>query len=268
MRILAALAIVGLLVSPAWADLTPSSLTPVAATGMDRLDGQGTVGPSGPGGLYLSYQVSILPSGTGSVTFAFHWPYATAVHAVQLHSALQYDNSEVAITGTTAVGIFTAADNFPGGVTWTGTGLNPSAGTWQVGDVLGPGVPLWCNAPFPPALSMVSGSGIYPFMKVDFHVKGPDPADSFLDLIVPSAALLFWMSPSATGATYWTGGGIGYSFTTYTTTYTSGGITFTNTHTNTYYACHGVDVVPEPGSLGLLLAGAACIGGGIWRRRR
>ena len=68
MRILTVLAIVGLLVSPALADLTPSSLTPMAATGLDRISGSGTVGPYGGGGIYFSYQTYILPSGNGSVT--------------------------------------------------------------------------------------------------------------------------------------------------------------------------------------------------------
>lgn len=270
MRILAALAIVGLLVSPAWADLTPSSLTPMAATGLDRLEGQGTVGPfAPPSGIYFSYQVSILPSGTGSVTFAFHWPYATTVYAVQMHSALLYDNNEVAITSTTAQGLFAVGNNnFPSATSWAGTGLNPTAGTWVVGDVLGTGVPLWCN-PMPtgtagliPPAPPIAGSGVYPFMKVDFHVKDFDPGDSLLDVMLPSAALLFWLSPSAT-ATYWTAGS-GLMWTTTTTTTPTYGGTVTHQHS----AMYGIDVVPEPGSLGLLLAGAACISGGILRRRR
>ena len=263
MRILAILAVVGLLASPALAGLTPSSLTPTAATGMQPLtEGQGCVGPYANGNLYMSYQTYILPSGTGSVTFAFHWPFGGApVHAIQLWSSLLYDNSEITITGTTPVGIFTAADNFPGATTWTNT-FNPTSGTWKIGDVLGTGVPLWCNAAFPPATATVGGSGIYPFMKVDFHVKGPCPGDGLLDLVVPSAAMLFWSTPNGTAGTWWTGGGIMYTYFTYTTP------TYGHTYTGSSYACWGVDVVPEPGSLGLLLAGAACIGGGILRRRR
>ena len=249
------LAVVGLMTASASADLTPSTFNPTAKT-LTHSSAHSVGVYGGPGVLYSNFKATYVTSDTFSLTFAFHWPYSGFVYGLQLQSSLVWDNSELEIVGVgpPLTGPFvdngatggTASPknyNYPAGSTWW---AGPSSGTLQVGDVLGTGVPLWIN-PAPPGVATISGSGIYPFMKVDFHVKGVIP-DSFMDVYIASAALIFW-DATAPG-TWWTGGAIAAP---------------------TPYGAptsFGMGVIPEPASMSLLALGLVSLGAGVWRRRR
>lgn len=250
-------------VVPAMADLDPSAYTPQyrdmgPASGHTIAIYNGFIHRGGASGYPASQTTPLVPSpglwsgtwgplctsDTVHLTFAFHWvfgPVGSPVFAKQFQFSWLWDNSEVetlAMYG--APGIFNGANNFSAlpSTWWAG----PSAGTFKVGDVLGTGVPLWCNplASTGPGRT-ITWSGIYPFMQVDLHIKGQVPYDALWDVLCPSAALLF----TTVGGTtlWWTGGVLG---------------------TWTY----GANFVPEPASLSLLGISALAIGGGIWRRRR
>lgn len=250
-KLVLSLALVGMIAAPALADLTPSAYTNPQAANLQYAGGH-SVGVYAPGtspGIYLDFKTAATTSDYGAVTFAFHWPYATPVSVVQMWSSLVWDNSEIAIVNTSVAGPFTVS-NYWGPTTWASAG-NPSSGTLVLGDVLGTGIPLWCNPegsvhtglsggqPF--TKYVVEGSGIYPFMVVDFHVKGVNP-DSYLDLLIGSAALLFRFSSASTGL-WWSGGEIGAP-------------------------TYGMGIIPEPASLSLLGLGLVSVGAGVWRRRR
>jgi hypothetical protein len=252
------LAIMALMAVPATADLSPSTLTPSLNTGLQST-GQGTVGIYATGGgIYLDYKTYAEASDLIHLTFAFHWPYVTNVYGVQAQFSFVWDNSEVEVLGMLPAGGFGPSNFSAISATWW---MGPSSGTLQVGDVLGTGVPLWTNpvgstyttyyggqiTPGDTRIQLthmqVVGSGIYPFMQVDLHVKDyMVPADSFLDAFVGSFALLFLVTPFSPG-TWWTGGAIGAP-------------------------SYGMGVIPEPASLTLLGLGLASIGAGVWRRRR
>jgi hypothetical protein len=258
-KALGILAVLGLVATPVMADLMPSGISPVSKSLTPTPGGHGTVGPYRPiyytgygtyMGIYGDSKIPANPSDLVTVTFAFHWPFQTAVYGLQLWSSLVYDHNEVSIVSVTPVGLFAGDNNYTGtahltGSTiitltpdWQGPGFNPSSGTLQVGDVLGTGIPMWQN---PQAgITTVSGSGFYPFMQVVMHVKNPI-LDSTPDVLIGSLAMLFWTQAGTT--VWWTGGYIGSpSF--------------------------GEDIIPEPASLSLLGVGVVAIGAGVWRRRR
>jgi hypothetical protein len=228
---------------------TPSSYVPQQATSLTPT-GEGTVGvyATYPGpGIYLDILTLAYPSDNFVVPFAFHWPYATPVYVIQIWHQFAYDNSEVKVLSMVPAGPFVGANNFPGPTTWSAWDF--SEGTWYVGDVLGTGVPLWCNPPsehLPLSTTnmgkfTVTGSGIYPFMSVSVHIKSA-PSDAYLDMWVNQFALLFKFSSGDPG-TWWTAGALG---------------------TPTY----GIGFIPEPASLSLLGLGLISVGAGVWRRRR
>lgn len=247
MRVVLGLLLVGLIAAPAMADLTPSQYNPTLAQNLTPT-GEGTVGVyDGAGGIFLDYKNAAVASDYFVVPFAFHWPYATPIQAIQVWHQIAFDNTEIAIISSAPMGGLTGANNFPGPTTWAG--FNVSTGTWYVGDVLGTGVPLWNNPPDihqPLSTTIdgkldVAGSGIYPFVQYEVHVKEV-VNDSYMDLWVNQFAMLFKFS-SADPGTWWTGGAIG---------------------SPTY----GVGFIPEPASLSLLGVGLLSVGAGVWRRRR
>ena len=187
------------------------------------------------------------------------------------------------LTGPFAGGV----NNFPTPTSWSGTGLNQSAGMITVGDVMGTGTPLWSNPnlfyaqytthtpgtmTFTTTLSnymvpLVS-SNIYPFMQIQFHVKDATTyLGSGLDLFFNYATALIWLAPSACGTgappgcgtTYWYGGGMLVDSCTYHTTYSA---------YVEYGGNFGLKIIPEPASLSLLGLGLVSVGAGVWRRRR
>lgn len=247
-KLMALVAVLGLAATPAFAGLTPSSYSPVQAnlthTGGHTVGIYGYFTGYGPG---IYSNISFYPTGTAtySVSFAFHWPYSTPVTGIQMWSQLGWDNDEIQIMNVSApmnggsAGLFgwnnTTALNYPTGSFWSGATLT---GTIVVGDVYGTGTPLWANPAFTTA--WITGSGIYPFMKVDFRSRGASDNAGFLDLFIGEAALLF--DVSGVGH-YWTGGAINST-------------------------SYGINVLPEPASLSLLAIGLATTGFGVWRRRR
>jgi hypothetical protein len=253
-KALGILAVLGLVAAPVMADLMPSDLTPQYKSLNPIPGGHGSVFPgyytAGSSFVYVygaNSEIYAEPSDLITVTFAFHWPYATGVTGIQFQSSLVYDNNEVAVVSTAppVKGPFAGkVNNYPPPTT-TGTHFawsqgNPSAGTWTVGDVLGTGVPLFIGHPSTGSVA-ISGSGIYPFMQVVLHVKDDVRVDGMADIVIGSAALLFWFPGGPT--TYWTSGG---------------GMT----------PSWGEDIIPEPASLSLLGVGVVAIGAGVWRRRR
>ena len=234
------LTLVGLIATPAVADLTPSAYEPTL--GNLTPTGEGTVGvynphPYTPGLYYWTWKCPYTTSDIFHVSFGFHWPFLTSVHVEQAWFGLSYDNSEVTILNMVGAGNFAGgANNFPPPTMWSGPTLNPSFGTVQIGDVLGTGVPLWAN---PGALShWIGGSDVWNFVGMDVHVKDVNP-DSLVDLLCPSFALLYRTSTTATQV-WWTGGVVGENH-------------------------YGMGVVPEAGSLALLGLGIAALSMG-WQR--
>ena len=271
-KVLLALALVGLIAAPAMAGLVPpANMSPQQA----NLQGSGghTVGiynydPTYGPGILLDFKITDLRnSDVFTVTFAFHWPYATYVYGVQLQHNIVWDHSELGILSMNPTPFGAAGPAQPVGwggnqnyppatgfdtVTtygtvhvsgWDDIDANITSGLVALGDVFGTGVPLWNNvSAFPPSGSFISGSMIVPFMQVQFHVKDV-VADSFLDLFVSEAALLWFYSPTGAAGTWWTGGAIGTPF-------------------------YGMGLVPEPASISLLVGGFLALGAGVYRRRR
>jgi hypothetical protein len=241
-------AVLGLAALPAFADLAPSALSPLAdSTAISN--GSHTTGPYVGGTIPGDVVIDSTSTTTFSVTFAFHWPYNPSQtlgirYAAQLWSSLVWDSDEIQITDvTTAPGPFfgdtnsgTAADNNYNAATFWPTVVNQ--GVRQAGDVLGTGVPLWQNANTFQTLD--TPSAVFPFLKVDFNVFNPVD-DGNLDIVIGSAAMLYLYTGAA--GTFWTGGGIGETF-------------------------FGFEVLPEPASLALLGLGIASTSIGVWRRRR
>jgi hypothetical protein len=226
-------------------------------------------------GIYGQSQIVANRSDIVTVTFAFHWPFTENVIGRQLWTSLQWDNSEVEVLSVTPVGIFGGSNIYTtqhtivvttpigysahtslSGSTFVTTGttvltsfLFPdpfwggnSSGTITVGDVLGTELtsyPLWQN---PTGITtFVGGSSFFPFMQVRMHVKDPDFLDGAPDIIIKSAALLFYRFGFS--GLWFTGGGLGQT-------------------------SWGEDIIPEPASLSLLGVGMVAIGAGVWRRRR
>jgi hypothetical protein len=235
-----ALALVGLVASPALADLGPSQYTPTLAN-LGAQSGH-TVGVwDGGSGIYTNIIQPANVSDVFTVEFAFHWPYVTSVNMIQFWSSIVWDSDEIQITGIGPFGVFPAwgAANYDSASFVTFVSGITNVGVVQVGDVLGTGVPLWQNPSGGLSGStLIAGSQVIPFMAVQFHVFNPVD-DGYLDLVIGSAAMLF----TSGGTTYWTGGAIGAT-------------------------SYGIAITPEPASLSLLAGGILAIGAGIWRRRR
>jgi hypothetical protein len=280
--------------------------TPTLAPAMSPT-GEGTVGVYGYDTVYgptIYYDFTMLPipmypSEIITVTFAFHWPYSTPVWGVQCHGGFVYDNYEMSVLSMVPAGPFVGgANNFPSSATWQGP-FNPTGNTttvWhstmgtvytspggylvrgvQVGSFAG--VPLWNNPPLASSTMttagyvhlansqlLISGSGIYPFAQIQFHLKTPY-SDGLIDAFYNSFALLFWLTPSATGSTYWTAGGIAQINTGTYSTHTTGSV-YNITSVTHWGGSYGFGVCPEPASLTLLGLGLASVGAGVWRRRR
>lgn len=236
-RLVLALALVGLVASPALAGLAPSSYSPTMADLGER-NGH-TVGIyDGAGGIYTNIIQPANVSDVFTVEFAFHWPYVTSVNMIQFWSAIVWDTDEIQITSALPFGAWNA-NNYDGTSFQTFVSGLVNTGVVKVGDVLGTGVPLWQNPLGGLSSStLVAGSQVVPFMQVQFHVHNPVD-DGYLDLFIGSAAMLF----TSLGSTYWTGGAIGVP-------------------------SYGIAITPEPASLSLLAGGLLAVGAGIWRRRR
>ena len=265
-KVLLACALAAFLTAPAMAGLEPSTFgTPMQANLGVPLD-EGTVGlygfyytPTAGGYPYLWGDYKYSPVDASAYyhwTFAFHWPYITSVFVPQVQFAFTYDNAEFMIMNMNPAGAF-GPNNFPLSATWQGPSFNPTSGLLQVGSIY-TGVPLWCN---PAAGTMpITGTGIYPFMQIDVHVKEALSFDSAMDAIVQNFAVLFRFTANSTGL-WWTSGNIGHASTWGGHTSFSGSLT---TPPNSF----GVGVAPEPASLSLLGLAGLALGGGIWRRRR
>jgi hypothetical protein len=235
-----ALALVGLVASPALAGLTPSDyLSPKAA----NLAGAGhTVGVwDGGTGIYTDVIVPANASDVFTVEFAFHWPYSLSVIMIQLQTGIAWDANELQITGIgPSAGFNWGAANYAGATSFFSQLTPSSQNTSGIVGVNG----MWQNPGGGLAGSTtIAGSQVIPFLAVQFHVINPID-DGYLDFFVNSAKALWWYtSLTGTGNTYATGG-----------------------HIND--VSYGVAVTPEPASLSLLAGGILAIGAGIWRRRR
>ena len=281
-KLIASVVVLGLMAVPAMADLAPSLYTPQLAPAMSPT-GEGTVGIYGYDTVYgpvIYYDVLLTdnyPSQLITVTFAFHWPYVTPVWAIQCWGGFVYDNYEMSVMSMVPAGPFVGgANNFPLATTWQ-SAFNPTGGMVQAGSF--GGVPLWNNPPFASSTLtsqgyihmandqlLIEGSGIYPFAQVQFHLKTPY-SDGLVDAFYNSFALLFWATPSATGSTYWTAGGIAQVHTSTYSTHTTGSV-YNVTSITQWGGSFGIGVCPEPASLTLLGLGLASVGAGVWRRRR
>ena len=229
-RLLLVAALLPLVAAPALADFNtlPKGLPPT---------GQHTTGvyaPGPPAGIYADIKVPGYASDTMVFTFAFHWPFVTSNVLGQLQFDLVYDNSEVEIMGISPRGPFV------GGVNGFATITFPNPTTGMVTVTNG----AWLN-PASPGF-MMTGSGIYPIFAVTVHVKQDGIWDSANDIVMSSCNLL--LSHIATG-----------SYPPYTSYWWSTSVGDVN---------YGVDIVPEPATIGLGVCGLLAVGGGIWRRRR
>ena len=231
-RLLLVAALLPLVAAPALADFDtlPKGLPP---TGMHTT---GVYTPGPPPGIFLDYKtLPVAPSDTLQFVFAFHWPFITSNALFQAQFGLQYDNSEVEITGLNAAGPFAGGAN--GFATAMYYMQNPSTG------VLTATSGCWAN---PAATTfMMTGSGIYPIFTVTVHVKDAYE-DSVNDLMLVSCNLL--LSHIATN-----------SYPPYTSYWWSTTVGDVN---------YGVDIIPEPSTIGLGICGLLAVSGGIWRRRR
>jgi hypothetical protein len=246
MKKLVGLLILGLVAAPAMADwagnngLDKQGMVPVAPHGSAGVYGlHTTAGPV----IYLDFKMPAAYTDTILVTFGAHWPYITSVTGAWLSWTLVYDNSEVEIVNLgTAFG-----GQFGGGQilvsTWPAP--NPSAGIMALAG--------YVTATVTPHL--LTGSGVFPFLQVQFHVK---------DAIEDSANDM-WMATVKNWASHIFPG----AYPPYTSYWWTNRLADTGlSATRPWLASHGFDVTPEPASMLLLLAGVAGVGGGIWRRRR
>lgn len=241
MRKLAILAIVGMLAAPAMADMpefiTAGTVPMGGGTGntVGSLDGAGFIRSS-------TYPIAGTTSDAIVVQFGFHWPYTGPDPLHQIQYNVYYDNSEVMITGVSALapiafvaheGHYATPADFP----------NPTSGSVAVS--------LWGNPTDTTALQFV-GSSTYAFVQLTLHVKGPDgPTISYwpdpqADLFISAFAAL--VSHIATGA-----------YPPYTSNWWSANLTPPG---------YGINVIPEPATLSLLALGFVSVGAGVWRRRR
>jgi len=307
-RTLMALAMVGMVASPALADL----LVPNGVLNPAHPVGAGTIGIAGAsvngsavvspgflsGGVASQVSIPATTSDTIMVTFAFHWPfsqyYARPYLGVQFQNKLVYDNHEVQVLGANAVGGYTSV-NFAGSLmtanpsSATGSGPsgtplkgfpNPTSGIITTAPGFGRfavNPPTTTSLVQPTSLggtSLVGGqfwpfSSTFPIMKVTLHVKSVNP-DGNIDLFIPpTSAFGLFKLVTATTVMNTLPPPFSSIVTTQTNTFIFDSRTFfTGSNVGVIGGDFGADVVPEPASAALMGIGLFSLVGGFWRRRR
>ena len=297
-RALLSIVILGMVSTPAMADLI-GPLNPVTpANSLTRLHPNGEGGTVGVmtagGGLYpntavtpvysspvvSSVVLTVQNSDILVVTFGIHWPYATAVQVTGMRHGLNWDTQEVTLLGAGPAGPF--ADNNIGGTPAAGAaaingivGATPnSSGIIGTQGVVGiqellPVISTTAGGVVIRDKFIINGSDVIPFARFTFHVHNPKSGDPNPDIIMPE--------PGTTGAGAPTFGvGILFDFVIFTTSHLSFSTIVTNTvKTSTGFInfgssrpSAGVQLHPEPASAALLGMGALALTGGFWRRRR
>ena len=265
-KVLGMLVVLGLIAAPAVADLPVKDLGGPSGATIGVWNGT-SITPS-------DVVIPMTPSGSFTVTFGVHWPYATPVYANYVHHNLMYDVGEVRITGYGPA---------PGMTGYWGNSLTliqnlityatPTPYTTGTHGVMSL-YETFITTGGATTVITLPGTGSFPLFKATFHALNPG---------------------NNPGQTYTT-----TSMTIYTTTTQTPGVTNTYTNTNTYtyidvdvfmskanvvfytggathlwataggvastwYSAH---VTPEPASMSLLAIGVVALSGGIIRRRR
>ena len=176
-------------------------------------------------------------SGYITITLGLHLP--TAIPKVDfIHFDFVYDAAELAFTAVNLMAPFQGtSQNATGLPAWL-SGTITAPGTYRISsNVISVGTPSAMGT------MTLASSVIYPLLQIQFFqfTGTTDAGSHFMD---------FWMPHSQFDIYAVSSGMMYYSV-----------ISYVSTH-------NALEIVPEPGSIALLLGGFACVGGGLWRRRR